>query len=98
MPHSFDFSPGYKFIASCGMDRHIMLWNPFSAKSIGSLSGHSASIKEVLVVEQEHQLVSVGVDKVVKASAPSPPFNPTLPPTPALGYPRVGRLFPTLTW
>jgi WD40 repeat protein len=73
---SFDFSPGYKFIASCGMDRHIMLWNPFSAKSIGSLSGHSASIKEVLMVEQEHQLVSVGVDKVIKASAPTSNSSP----------------------
>ena len=30
--YAFDWSPSFKFIVSCGMDRHALLWNPFSAK------------------------------------------------------------------
>eukprot|EP00959_Pyramimonas_sp_CCMP1952_P071410 1491512-Pyramimonas_sp.AAC.1 len=32
-----------------------MLWNPFSAKPMGSLVGHSASIQDVLIIERENQ-------------------------------------------
>jgi WD40 repeat protein len=32
--YAIDWSPRYKFIVSCGMDRNVLLWNPFSVKSV----------------------------------------------------------------
>eukprot|EP00240_Pyramimonas_obovata_P003420 CAMPEP_0118944592 /NCGR_PEP_ID=MMETSP1169-20130426/40603_1 /TAXON_ID=36882 /ORGANISM="Pyramimonas obovata, Strain CCMP722" /LENGTH=922 /DNA_ID=CAMNT_0006890103 /DNA_START=126 /DNA_END=2891 /DNA_ORIENTATION=- len=63
---SFDYSRGYNFIASCGVERHIMLWNPFTGRSVGALYGHTASVQEVLVAENENQLISLATDKAIK--------------------------------
>mmetsp|Transcript_21466 Transcript_21466/g.40888 ORF Transcript_21466/g.40888 Transcript_21466/m.40888 type:complete len:1024 (+) Transcript_21466:252-3323(+) len=64
--YSFDFCRTYNFIASCGVERHVMLWNPFTGRSVGALYGHSASVTEVIVSEVENQLISMSTDKVVK--------------------------------
>ena len=62
--YSFDCSRMYNFIASCGVERHIMLWNPFTGRSVGALYGHTASVQEILVNESENQLISLATDKV----------------------------------
>ena len=64
--YSFDYSRSYNFIVSCGLERSILLWNPFTGRSIGTLQGHTASVQDVIVNEQDSQLVSVSIDKVIK--------------------------------
>jgi WD40 repeat protein len=64
--HCWCWCASYKFFASGGLDRQIVIWNPYTQRSITSLQGHNASIMDVLVNEAQHQLVSLSVDKVVK--------------------------------
>eukprot|EP00898_Chlorokybus_atmophyticus_P007244 jgi/Chlat1/7520/Chrsp61S07012 len=61
-----DFCRAYNFIASCGLGRSVQLWNPFTGRSVGSLSGHSSSVLCVRVIEPESQLASLSADGVVK--------------------------------
>ena len=71
MPHTrgvygFDVCKAFNFIATCGVERDIMLWNPFTGRSIGMLTGHTASVQKVIVVEDDNQLISLSTDKVIK--------------------------------
>ncbi len=34
----------YNFIVTCGLERYINIWNPFTAKTMGVLHGHEASV------------------------------------------------------
>ena len=63
--YSFAWSPEHKFIASCGMDRSVLVWNPFSTKLLSTLRGHVSSVAEVLVNERHLQLLTIGTDKTV---------------------------------
>lgn len=64
--YSFDFCRSYNFVASCGVERHILMWNPFTGRSVGALHGHSASVQDVMLNEEENQLISLSTDKVIK--------------------------------
>ena len=64
--YSFAFCRSYNFIASCGLERNVLLFNPFTGKSVGTLAGHSASVCDVIVNEADNQLISLSMDKVVK--------------------------------
>jgi WD40 repeat protein len=64
--YSFDWSPSNKFIASCGLDRDISLWNPYTAKTVMTLTGHPCSVKAVAFNERFSQVISLGADKVIK--------------------------------
>eukprot|EP00742_Colponemidia_sp_Colp-10_P008505 GILJ01009216.1.p1 GENE.GILJ01009216.1~~GILJ01009216.1.p1 ORF type:complete len:1025 (-),score=150.44 GILJ01009216.1:215-3289(-) len=63
--NSFAWCKSYKFIASGGQERHVILWNPYTCKSMTYLS-HNASIQEIVMNEQHNQLITLSVDKVVK--------------------------------
>ena len=65
--YAIDWSPRYKFIVSCGMDRNVLLWNPFSVKSVGQLQGHTTSVVDLLVNEPDNQIITLGLDKCIKA-------------------------------
>jgi len=43
--YGFDVCRTYNFIASCGVERSILMWNPFTGRSVGALHGHAASIQ-----------------------------------------------------
>ena len=62
----FDVCKSFNFVASCGVERKIMLWNPFTGRSLGSLQGHNASVQRVIVNEDDNQLISLSTDKVLK--------------------------------
>ncbi|RQM19506.1 hypothetical protein B5M09_011466 [Aphanomyces astaci] len=51
-----------KFFASCGVEREILLWSPFSESLLGRLRGHSCSIKGVVWNEEGQNLISLGLD------------------------------------
>ena len=64
--YGFDTCQTYNFIVSCGLERNILLWNPFTGKSVGSLTGHTASVIDVIVNERDNQMLSLSMDKCVK--------------------------------
>lgn len=52
-------------LSVCGWVQ-IMLWNPFTGKALGQLVGHGASVLELRMNEDDHQLISLAADKTVK--------------------------------
>ena len=38
------------------MDRHAILWNPFSAKTLATLQGHATSILDIVVNDKDSQV------------------------------------------
>jgi WD repeat-containing protein 49 len=55
-----------RFIASCGEERHIILWNAYTLKPMTYLTGHTTSIQQLALNEERNHLISLGSDKVVK--------------------------------
>ena len=64
--HSFAVCRSFNFIASCGLERNVLLFNPFAGKRVGLLAGHSAPVCDVIVNEADSQLISLSTDKVIK--------------------------------
>lgn len=60
----FAWSLGSRIMASCGMERTVMLWSPYSDVSVARLGGHSASVVKVLIRDDLHQLVAMCADNV----------------------------------
>ncbi len=48
--YSFDYSKKFKFMVSCGLERKLMLWDPFTCKVVNSLVGHSSSVQVCVCV------------------------------------------------
>ena len=42
--NSFVYSNRHRFIASCGEERQIIMWDPFTLGALSYLSGHAASV------------------------------------------------------
>ncbi|CAM6105598.1 unnamed protein product [Calypogeia fissa] len=61
-----EYCRSYNFIVTCGLERYINIWNPFTAKTMGVLHGHEASVLDVVVNEADNQIVSIGADSVIK--------------------------------
>ncbi len=61
-----DWSSKFNMLATGGADRLLILWNPFSCKPLAQLTGHSAPIQRVTVNEENHQIISLSSDKVIK--------------------------------
>ncbi|KAL3142584.1 hypothetical protein ABBQ38_002902 [Trebouxia sp. C0009 RCD-2024] len=61
-----DWSKAYSFIASGGLDRNVMLWNPFQLQSMATLQGHAAAITHITINERSNQIISLSSDKVIK--------------------------------
>ncbi len=64
--YSFDYSKKYKFMASCGLERKILLWDPFTCKLISSLSGHQSSVQQVIVSDEKSLLISLDFLKYIR--------------------------------
>jgi len=66
--YSFDWSPSFKVLASCGLERSIPLWNPYTrtGKPFAQLTGHNASVCHVAFHDAQQLLISCSVDKTVK--------------------------------
>jgi len=64
---AFAWCRDFKFIASCGEERNVVVWNPFSKNAaVNFLHGHNAAIVDIALNEEKSQLISLGVDKVIK--------------------------------
>jgi len=64
--NSFIYSSKHRFVASCGEERHILMWDPFTLGVLSYLYGHNTSVQDLTLNENRHHLISLGTDKVVK--------------------------------
>ncbi|RLN87416.1 hypothetical protein BBJ28_00023995, partial [Nothophytophthora sp. Chile5] len=56
-----------RLIASCGMERDIHIWNPYSAqRAVATLKGHTSSVLHLASDDDNFQLVSAAADNTVK--------------------------------
>jgi WD40 repeat protein len=64
--YSFDYSKKYKFMASCGLERKVLLWDPFTIKIVAALSGHQADVQQVLIAVEQSLLLLLDFLKHIK--------------------------------
>ena len=64
--NSFVYSSKHRFVASCGEERHIIMWDPFTLGALSYLYGHNTSVQDLTINEDRHHLISLGTDKVLK--------------------------------
>ena len=64
--NSFVYSERHRFVASCGEERHIIMWDPFTRRAITYLTSHTTSVHDLTINDDRHHLISLGTDKVVK--------------------------------
>ncbi|ETW10231.1 hypothetical protein H310_00586 [Aphanomyces invadans] len=56
-----------RLIASCGMERDISIWNPYSSqRAVATLRGHTASVLHLACDDDNFQIVSVSSDNIFK--------------------------------
>ncbi|RHY07578.1 hypothetical protein DYB36_000030 [Aphanomyces astaci] len=61
------WSSSSRLIASCGMERDISIWNPYSSqRAVATLRGHAASVLHLACDDDNFQIVSVSSDNVFK--------------------------------
>ncbi|KAK9807406.1 hypothetical protein WJX73_001378 [Symbiochloris irregularis] len=64
---AFAYSRLYSLVASGGLDRNVLLWQPSAPRSkAGILSGHSAAITHISMDHQNSQVMSLSSDSVIK--------------------------------
>lgn len=64
---SFVYCPELKLVASCGEERYISLWDPYSKTvAMTFLNGHNSAVIDLALNQDKNQLISLGTDKVVK--------------------------------
>lgn len=64
--NSFVYCKQHKFIASCGEERYIIMWDPFTRLSLTHLNGHNTSVQDLTINEERNHLISLGSNKMVK--------------------------------
>ncbi|KDO18286.1 hypothetical protein SPRG_16324, partial [Saprolegnia parasitica CBS 223.65] len=64
--YSFAWCKEPKLIASCGLERQVLLWSPYSIRLVGRLVGHTCSIKQVIWNAASYSLLSLGFDGLVR--------------------------------
>lgn len=64
--HHFDYCASFNFIASCGIERDVLMWNPFSGQSVGRLKGHNASVRRIAVNDRDSLVYTLAADNSIK--------------------------------
>ena len=55
-----------RFLASCGEERQIIIWNAFTMTAMATLVGHAEPVQELAVNEEKQHLISLSADKAVE--------------------------------
>ena len=63
---SLAFSPDGKILASSGEDQEIKLWDPATAKSVGTLKGHKGLVSRVAFSPDGKTLASGGKEQAIR--------------------------------
>ena len=64
--YSFSYSKKFKLMASGGLQRDVLLWDPFTTKLVSTLSGHQASIAQVVFIDEYSLLLSMDFANTIK--------------------------------
>ena len=64
--NGFVYNERAKLMASCGVERDVLLWNPFSPDNISRLSGHNSSVKALCTIKDTNEIVSLDVEGITK--------------------------------
>jgi len=66
--YNFTWSSTVKVLASCGLERTVSLWSPYThkPKPIAVLQGHNASVLHVAIHDEGFQLFTCSTDKSIK--------------------------------
>lgn len=62
----FKWVKSHKLIVSGGLEREVVVWNPYTCKPVVSLEGHQAGIARVEVNSEFEQIISLSIDGVTK--------------------------------
>ncbi|KAK9843929.1 hypothetical protein WJX84_008712 [Apatococcus fuscideae] len=63
---AFVYSHAFSVVASGGLDRDIVLWEPSNLRRVGELAGHTAPITHLSLDSSASQVVSMSADHVIK--------------------------------
>lgn len=56
-----------RLMASCGMERDISIWNPYSSqRTVGTLRGHTSSVLHLASDDDNYQIISAASDNTFK--------------------------------
>jgi WD40 repeat protein len=64
--YSFAWCNNSKVVASCGLERDIILWSTYSKRSMATLHGHTASVISMVNPEETNLLISLSVDNTIR--------------------------------
>jgi WD40 repeat protein len=64
--YAFVWCSSSKLISSCGLERKILVWSPYSRRVVARMSGHLSSIKQLIQIPDARQLVSLGTDSSIR--------------------------------
>jgi WD40 repeat protein len=56
-----DWSPVYKIVASGGADKSVCVFNPFSGKRQACMTGHAATITDIVLNDNDRQIISLSM-------------------------------------
>eukprot|EP01062_Namystynia_karyoxenos_P031916 TRINITY_DN2361_c1_g3_i2.p1 TRINITY_DN2361_c1_g3~~TRINITY_DN2361_c1_g3_i2.p1 ORF type:complete len:2603 (+),score=831.83 TRINITY_DN2361_c1_g3_i2:919-8727(+) len=63
---ALDYSPDLKMLVSVGMERHVLVWNPFVLKPLASLHGHTGRVLSAIFNTADNQIITLSLDRVVR--------------------------------
>ncbi|PRW05751.1 WD repeat-containing on Y chromosome-like [Chlorella sorokiniana] len=65
---TFGYSPTFSLVASGGVERSVLLWQPKGNvnRKVGELAGHSAGVSQLVVADEQSQVITLSDDHVVR--------------------------------
>eukprot|EP00759_Apiculatamorpha_spiralis_P055590 PhF_6_TR7848/c0_g1_i1/m.11439 len=64
--HSMDWSDSLRVLASVGVERHVILWNPIVPTPLGYLPGHNTRIVSAKFCAKQFQIFTYCADRTVR--------------------------------
>ena len=64
--YSFDWSSEHRVIASCGVERDVLLWNPYSKRTIGVLPCGLGSVTDIVIDDRRQWVICVDVTNTIR--------------------------------
>ena len=64
--HTFAYSAKSRLIASSGLERVVLIWNPYLSTPIARLDGHAAPVFRIICNDVHSQFISTSDDKTIK--------------------------------
>ena len=62
----FEWVQTFKLIVSGGLERELIVWNPYTCKPVLTLNGHTSGIQMMQLNAEYEQLISLSLDRVIK--------------------------------